>query len=103
MSFMAAALHAPDSDRSYSDAWAGVHARFADEDAKRRAWLDAQVRRRTAAPACAWKGTLTDDQVREIRRRAAAGESFASIGKDVGLDRSSARLIATGDSYRWVR
>ena len=45
---------------------------------------------------------LTDDQVRDVRVRAAAGESHSSIAKLLGLDRGSIRRIVLMETYSWV-
>jgi hypothetical protein len=45
---------------------------------------------------------LTDDQVREIRRRRAAGEFCSQIGADFGLGASAVSRICLRQRYDWV-
>lgn len=44
--------------------------------------------------------TLTEDQVMDIRTRAAAGESMPSIGLSYGKHRSAIRIIVTGLTWK---
>ena len=47
-------------------------------------------------------GRLTDEQVREIRRRAADGESQEALGNRFGLTQSHISLVAGRRRYRHV-
>jgi hypothetical protein len=46
-----------------------------------------------------WHRALTDDQVREIRARRAAGESLNSIATDYGVSRAAIGSLIRGDTY----
>ena len=46
---------------------------------------------------------LSDEQVREIRRRVANGERGSVLGREYGIDRSQVSRIAGYKTYRWVR
>lgn len=48
------------------------------------------------------KAKLTDEQVRQIRRRAESGELQRTIAAEYGVDQSVVSEIRTGKSYRWV-
>ncbi len=45
---------------------------------------------------------LTDDQVRELRRRYQAGESSTVLGAELGLSREAIRQALTGRTYGYV-
>lgn len=48
------------------------------------------------------KGGLTDEQVRDIRRRVASGESNKSISDSTGVDPTTVSNIKRGKRYSWV-
>jgi len=48
------------------------------------------------------KGGLTDEQVREIRRRLSGGESNKSVSDSSGVDPSTVSNIKRGKRYAWV-
>ena len=48
------------------------------------------------------KAKVTEDQVREIRRRSALGESYASLGREFGISAPAVRDIATGRRWQHV-
>lgn len=48
------------------------------------------------------RATLTDDQVREARRRCAAGESQVDVANSLGTTRHSIHLIVSGKTYAYV-
>lgn len=48
------------------------------------------------------KAKLTDDDVREIRRRLKTGETSRSIGAAFGVARSTIRNIKAGYSWSWL-
>jgi DNA invertase Pin-like site-specific DNA recombinase len=43
---------------------------------------------------------LTDEQVRDLRRRYAAGERLAKLARELGINRSTALRAATGKAWR---
>lgn len=45
---------------------------------------------------------LTEEIVRDIKKRIADGESMYAMGKQYGLHRSAIRCIKTGRSWAWV-
>ena len=45
---------------------------------------------------------VTEDQVREIRRRADAGERYTDIAKDFPIHHVNVRAIATRRTWRWL-
>jgi hypothetical protein len=45
------------------------------------------------------RSKLTEDQVEEIRRRVALGESYRAIGRQFGVDHGSVRQIAIGKTW----
>ena len=45
---------------------------------------------------------LTDDQVREVRRRNAAGESQNALAKEFGISQPSMRAVCLRETYRDV-
>jgi len=68
-------------------------------DNVRDAILNARIRR--GARHHAYK--LSDDDVREIRRRMAAGESATLVARDFAISPSYARAIFTGKERRYVK
>lgn len=48
------------------------------------------------------QATLTDDQVRDIRRLLATGRSCRSISLELGIGRTAVQKINLGTSYYWV-
>lgn len=46
---------------------------------------------------------LTDDQVREIRRRYAEGESQLSLAKEFGISQPVLSFMLTGKTYQEVK
>ncbi len=59
--------------------------------------------KRRKATAKAGTRLLTDDQVREVRKRIKAGETQRRIGEDMGVHRSVIARIASNRSYASVR
>ena len=49
-----------------------------------------------------WNATLTEDQVREIRCRVAAGEVQRRIGESMGIDYRQVSAVAKGRSWRHI-
>jgi hypothetical protein len=47
-------------------------------------------------------GKLTEDQVREIRRRVAAGESMIAVAEAFGVKRMQVWKIVTRRAWKWV-
>ncbi len=43
---------------------------------------------------------LTDDAVREIRRRAGNGERHPALAKEFGVARQTVQLVASGKTWR---
>ena len=56
-----------------------------------------------AAARLRTKSRLNPDQVREMRRRYAAGESVASLARAFGICHSSATRVVKGAAYAWVK
>lgn len=54
---------------------------------------DMKNKRRQSYGTRRWNARLTDDKVREIRRRAAAGEDSYKLGPEYGVDPSHIRSI----------
>ena len=48
------------------------------------------------------KSKVTDDQVRDIRERKKRGETYASIGKIYGMDKSNIRKCCKFKTYRHI-
>lgn len=46
---------------------------------------------------------VTEVEVREIRRRRAAGELLTTIAADFGIDQSTVSLIALGKKWGWLK
>jgi hypothetical protein len=49
------------------------------------------------------RGLFTADQVRELRRRAAAGERPVALAKEYGVAAGTMRNLIRGVKYAWVR
>lgn len=62
-----------------------------DRDAKGRRWDQAGVPH--------WRQKLTPDDVRDMRRRRIAGETYSSIAKQYRVSRGYARDVVTGKSW----
>jgi hypothetical protein len=43
---------------------------------------------------------LSDDEVADVRHRAASGESYASISRQTGIAKTTVRRVATGERYK---
>lgn len=56
---------------------------------------------RLTASSGGWQ-RLTDAEVRDIRRRHAAGETYALISRLLGIDYATVRSCARGETYRSV-
>lgn len=101
--YMENALNAPDSDRSYSQAWGVIHDRFAREDAERNRMLEAVVRAEIAkgrgTVATRGRPVFTDEQVRDIRRRVKRGQTLSAVACDYRVSRETISKIATGKRY----
>jgi hypothetical protein len=63
----------------------------------------AKGRRQAAVGERAANVKLTEQQVREIKRRLSAGESDVSIAKDFPVERGQIRYIRVGKSWRHVK
>jgi hypothetical protein len=50
-----------------------------------------------------WKAKLTDDRVREIRRRAADGEKTSAIARSMGVWPITVRRVVRGSHWRHVQ
>jgi hypothetical protein len=61
---------------------------------------DARERGRMALGEALPQAVLTEDDVREIRRLAIAGETYVAIGERFGIWRTTARQIATGEKWK---
>lgn len=46
---------------------------------------------------------LTDDQVREVRKRHTEGESYLALSLVFGISEDAIRKMVTGKSHKWVR
>jgi hypothetical protein len=46
--------------------------------------------------------SLTDDQVREIRRRHAGGEAQGTLAREFGLDKAAMSRLIRRETYRTV-
>lgn len=77
---------------------------FLGTQAENLADMDAKGRRKTVASLGEAQGNakLTDEKVREIRRRAAAGERHRDIAGDVGVNRSTVSSVAGRRSWAHV-
>lgn len=51
---------------------------------------------------CGSPRKLSDDQVREVRTRLAAGEAGSLLAKEFGVNKAQVSRIKNGTSYRWV-
>ena len=49
-----------------------------------------------------YEARFSEDQIREIRRRAAAGESNAAMGREFGVNRATIRRIVVGLTWKHV-
>lgn len=49
-----------------------------------------------------WRGSVTVEQVREIRQRLADGQSAASIARDMAVSPASVYGIKQGRHYQWL-
>lgn len=54
-------------------------------------------------PAHITRAKLTEDQVRDLRRRNDAGETIQELARELGLDRHTVSLAVRGKSWRHVR
>lgn len=50
----------------------------------------------------AGRSTLTEDNVRYIRREMVCGRSYAAIGRDIGATRNAVRNVAIGRCWGWL-
>ena len=72
----------------------GTHSKNLGEDRRRDGTLPRGSR--------SGKAKLTEEQVIEIKRRTAAGESRASISRSFGVNPETISHIATGRSWAWL-
>ncbi len=49
------------------------------------------------------RAKLTEDQARDARRRVAAGKTQASVARELGVSKSTIRLLATGKNWRHLQ
>lgn len=56
----------------------------------------------TPRGASHWKTSLTDEDVRSIRRRVAKGESRASLARELGLDKTTIGLMVSRKTWGHV-
>ncbi len=87
--------------------WLGSNARnTADKVTKLRqargARLAASIRPKALRGEVAPPAKLTSDQVIEMRRRRAAGETYVSLGRSFGVSAVAARKAVIGRSWRHV-
>lgn len=48
------------------------------------------------------KARLTEESVRYIRRKISHGQSYASLGRELGVNRATIRHVATGRCWGWL-
>lgn len=77
----------------------GVHLRWATQ-LENMADMVAQGRSRRGSKSNSVK--LTDDQVREIHRRANAGERQPALAREFGISQPNVSLIKHGRNWKWL-
>ena len=50
-----------------------------------------------------YNSRLTEEIVREIRKRYAAGETYASLARELHVNKSTVQLAGNGKSWKWVK
>jgi DNA invertase Pin-like site-specific DNA recombinase len=46
---------------------------------------------------------LTEELVREIRKRYAAGETYASLAEELHIHRTTVQYAGSGKTWKWVK
>lgn len=99
--FMNSAIHAPAGDTTADARFALAYERLAAEDAARSAWLTRVLSAHRSQPVVTER-SLTDDQVREIRRLVLDGVSQCEVARRFGLARGTVNKIVWRKRYAEV-